>query len=112
MNFSTIFQNFKSLSTGTDAFKQLKNECEQTLLSPTSNTLDHSSLLLIYGFAKNYVLLYEDEAVTSQFAQSAKQQLIEYMSILDKALQEQNAQAILQALNSISNQYMKSSRIF
>ena len=66
----------------------------------------------IYGFAKNYVLLYEDEAVTSHFAQSAKQQLIDYMMILDEALQEQNAQAILQTLNSISNQYMKSSRIF
>ncbi len=31
MNFQTILSSFKNQSTGTDAFKNLKNACEQYL---------------------------------------------------------------------------------
>lgn len=110
MYFSTIFEKFKTLSAGTDAFKQLKNECEQAL--QTSSDLDQTALFLIYGFAKNYVLLYEDEAVESDFAQSVKQQLLEYMQLLNDALQQKDLVLILQAQNQVTSQYMKSSRIF
>lgn len=111
MNFSTIFENFKILSAGTDAFKQLKNNCESALQKNTIS-LEHSSLFLIYGFAKNYVLLYEDEAVESEFASSAKEQLLSYMQILNNALQSNQSHIILEVQNKISYQYMQSSRIF
>ena len=111
MNFSTIFGTFKSLSTGTDAFKQLKNECEQALNTSSIRT-DQTALFIIYGFAKNYVLLYEDEAVESSFAQTAKQQLLNYMQILNDALQNGHAETILQSQNQVSQHYMQSSRIF
>lgn len=111
MNFSTIFENFKNLPSGTDAFKQLKNECEYALHIP-STEIDHSALFLIYGFAKNYVLLYEDEAVKSDFAHSVKQQLLTYMQMINDALLSKDSDLILKVQNNIAHHYMNSSRIF
>ena len=51
MKFQFIFENFKALPNGTDAFKQLKILCEQEI--GNNNNLDNSALFLIYGFAKN-----------------------------------------------------------
>ncbi|WOE31001.1 MULTISPECIES: hypothetical protein [unclassified Acinetobacter] len=111
MNFSTIFKNFQSLSSGTDAFKQLKHQCED-VLHHSSLSQDAAILFLIYSFAKNYVLLYEDEAVSSEFAYSAKQQLLNYMQILDSALQSKNADLILTAHHQVIHDYVNSTRIF
>jgi len=111
MSFSVIFENFKNLSAGTDAFKQLKNECENALQAPNSS-INQTALFLIYGFAKNYVLLYEDEAVESDFAQVAKQQLLNYMQTLNDALLNENTELLLLSQNQIIQHYMQSSRIF
>lgn len=111
MKFQTIFENFKGSANGTDAYKQLKVQCEQSLKN-SDQQLEYSSLLLIYGFAKNYVLLYEDQAVTSEFAEKVKDQLVHYMSDLNKALLTRDSAKILDSLNSISKEYIASSRIF
>ncbi|OIJ29364.1 MULTISPECIES: hypothetical protein [Acinetobacter] len=111
MTFQFIFENFKALSNGTDAFKQLKALCEQSI-SNDNNNLDSSALFLIYGFAKNYVLLYEDQEITPEFAKKAKNQLIDYMSELNTALISQDSNLILNTLNNISKKYFKSSKIF
>ena len=84
MIFQSILTQFQTLSSGTDAFKQLKQVCEQSIPLATDSS-EQTALFLIYGFAKNYVLLYEDQAVTSEFAQAAKQQLLDYMLKLDSA---------------------------
>lgn len=110
MKFQFIFENFKALPNGTDAFKQLKILCEQEI--GNNNNLDNSALFLIYGFAKNYVLLYEDQEVTPEFAKKAKSQLIDYMSELNIALISQDSNLILETLNNISKKYFKSSRVF
>lgn len=111
MNFQTILLSFKNQSTGTDAFKDLKNACEQSL-KESQNTKEKASVYLIYGFARSYVILYEDEAVTSEFANTSKSKLIEYMECLNEALLSQNDSAILNALNLVSDDYIKSSRVF
>ena len=54
MKFQNIFENFQALSNGTDAFKQLKNQCEQSIKN-SNNELEYTAIFLIYGFAKNYV---------------------------------------------------------
>ena len=111
MNFQTILSSFKNQSTGTDAFKNLKNTCEQYLKqSPDLN--QKSATYLIYGFARSYVILYEDEAVTTEFAQASKETLINYMSHLNEALLTQDDSLILSALNQVSNDYMQGSRVF
>ena len=111
MKFQFIFENFKALPNGTDAFKQLKILCEQEI-SKDDNNLDSSALFFIHRFAKNYVLLYEDQEVTPEFSQKAKNQLIDYMSELNTALISQDSNLILDTLNNISKKYFKSSKIF
>lgn len=58
------------------------------------------------------MILYEDEAVTSEFANTSKSTLIDYMECLNEALLSQNDSAILNALNQVSDDYIKSSRVF
>lgn len=111
MNFQSIFQDFQSSSNGTDAFKNLKIQCEKAI-QDLDNSLQYSALFLIYSFAKNYVLLYEDQAVTSDFALEAKQQLIDYMLKLNDALQSQDAVIILEQLNLVIKNYNASSKLF
>lgn len=111
MNFQTILLSFQNQSTGTDAFKDLKNACEQSL-KESQNTKEKAAVYLIYGFARTYVILYEDEAVTSEFANTSKSKLIDYMEFLNEALLNQNDSAILDALNQVSDDYIKSSRVF
>ena len=111
MNFQTILLNFKNQSTGTDAFQNLKNACEQSL-KESQNTKEKAAIYLIYGFARSYVLLYEDEAVTTEFSHTSKTKLISYMERLNQALSSHEDSAILNALNQVSDDYIKSSRVF
>jgi len=111
MIFQSILTQFQTLSSGTDAFKQLKQICEQSIPLATDSS-EQTALFLIYGFAKNYVLLYEDQAVTSEFAQAAKQQLLDYMLKLDSAIQTGQKDLILDSLNQVTADYMRSSRVF
>lgn len=111
MNFQTILLFFKNQSTGTDAFKDLKNACEQSL-KESQDIKEKAAVYLVYGFARSYVILYEDEAVTTEFAHTSKIQLIAYMESLNEALLSQDDSAILSALNQVSDDYIKSSRVF
>ncbi|HFX6223094.1 hypothetical protein [Acinetobacter nosocomialis] len=111
MNFQTILSSFKNQSTGTDAFKNLKNACEQ-YLKQSSNLNEKAATYLIYGFARSYVILYEDEAVTTEFAQASKEALMNHMNHLNEALLTENHSTILSALNQVSNDYMQGPRVF
>ncbi|MGY5394493.1 hypothetical protein [Acinetobacter sp. NigerLNRRAM0016] len=111
MIFQSILTQFQTLPSGTDAFKQLKQRCEQQIPLATEYS-EQAALYLIYGFAKNYVLLYEDQAITPEFAQTAKQQLLGYMSQLDGAIQTAQKADILDSLNQVTADYMQSSRVF
>ena len=111
MMFSALLEQFQNLSSGSDAFKQLKNQCEAHILNVDSD-LEKSTLFLVYGFAKNYVLLYEDQGVTAEFSAAAKAQLLGYMQQLNDALQSGDKSLILDALNQVTVEYMQSSRVF
>ena len=111
MTFQAILSQFKSLSSGTEAFKQLKKDCEALILSGAA-TEESTALFLIYGFARSYVLLYEDDPVTSEFSQAAKQQLIVYMEQMNQAFQANDPAKILQAYNDVVQDYMKGQRVF
>lgn len=111
MTFQTLFNQFENLSSGTDAFKQLKIACEQNIIE-NQNPSENIAYYLIYGFAKTYVLLYEDQAVSSAFAEKAKTQLLDYMQQINQALLLNESEVILKTLNQISEHYMQSDRIF
>ncbi|HCQ9872858.1 hypothetical protein [Acinetobacter baumannii] len=112
MNFQTILSSFKNQSTGTDAFKNLKSACEHHL-KHSSDLNEKAVIYLIYGFARSYrFILYEDEAVTTEFAQASKEMLVNYMNRLNEALSTQDDHIILKTLNQVSNDYMQGSRLF
>ncbi|ESK37257.1 hypothetical protein P256_02312 [Acinetobacter nectaris CIP 110549] len=111
MKFHLIFESFKNSANGTDSFKQLKSQCELAIKDPNLE-LEASALLLIYSFSKNYVLLYEDQEVAPLFAEKVKAQLVGYMTEIDLALSTEDTHLILASLNSVSKQYIESSRIF
>lgn len=111
MIFPTLLKQFENLSSGSDAFKQLKNQCETHILNADAD-LEKTTLFLIYGFAKNYVLLYEDQAVTAEFSAAAKTQLLGYMQQLNQAIETGDKALILDSLNQVTADYMQSSRIF
>nr|WP_174507157.1 hypothetical protein [Acinetobacter sp. Marseille-Q1620] len=111
MTFQNILNKFETLSSGTDAFKQLKIDCEHQILKDPSS-LENTALYIIYGFAKTYVLLYEDQAVSTDFSSTAKAQLLEYMHRLNDAFLTQQSENILLTLNEISTHYLKSDRVF
>ena len=111
MMFQSLFEQFQALPSGTDSFKQLKNHCEQQIKT-TDLALEQTALFLIYVFAKNYVLLYEDQAVTADFSNAAKTQLLTYMQQLNAAFETQDKALILDRLNQVTQDYMLSSRVF
>ena len=111
MVFQSLLEQFQALPSGTDSYKKHKNHCEQQI--KTANlALEQTALFLIYGFAKNYVLLYEDQAVTAQFSNAAKTQLLTYMQQLNATLETQDKALILERLNQVTQDYMLSSRVF
>ena len=109
--FQSLLEQFQALPSCTDSFKQLKNHCEQQIKT-TDLALEQTALFLIYGFAKNYVLLYEDQAVTADFSNAAKTQLLTYMQQLNAAFETQDKALILERLNQVTQDYMLSSRVF
>ena len=111
MMFQSLLEQFQALPSGTDSFKQLKNHCERQIKT-ADLALEQTALFLIYGFAKNYVLLYEDQAVTADFSNAAKTQLLTYMQQLNAALATQDKALILERLNQVTQDYMHSSRVF
>jgi len=111
MIFPTLLEQFQNLPFGTDAFKQLKINCEQQIIY-TEFSSEKTALFLIYNFAKNYVLLYEDQAITAEFASRAKTQLLSYMQQLSIAIQTEDNSTILDASNQVIQHYMNSSRVF
>jgi hypothetical protein len=50
MTFQSVFENFQVLPNGTDAFKQLKVESEQSI-KDSKDQLDYT-VFFIYGFEK------------------------------------------------------------
>lgn len=94
MTFSILLEQFQNLPFGTDAFKQLKINCESQIAHSESD-FEKTAIFIIYGFAKNYVLLYEDQAITAEFAAKAKNQLLGYMQQLDTAIKTQDQQQFL-----------------
>ena len=58
------------------------------------------------------MLLYEDQAVTADFSNAAKTQLLTYMQQLNATLETQDKALILERLNQVTQDYMLSSRVF
>ncbi len=109
MNFSESIARFAGQAPGTDSFLDIKNAMQLLIQQDPAHA---SGYFLIYGFARAYVLLYEDQGIAPEFAQAAKQQLLSYMQRLEQAFSTNDAGAQLEALNWIVNDYHQSDKIF
>lgn len=109
MTFSDAVTAFADSLPGTDAYVRLR-QTMQTLIKQDSQNA--AAYFLIFGFARTYVMLYEDQEVSPQFAEENQQVMLSYLQIIDNALQQGDQAKLYQALNQIVNQYENSKKVF
>lgn len=109
MAFSEVTKTFATSLPGTDSYVKLRKAMRSLIQEDPNNA---SVYFLIFGFARTYVMLYEDQEVSPQFAEDNQKLMLSYLNILDEALQKQNAESIYQALNKVVNEYENSKKVF
>jgi hypothetical protein len=108
MNFNQITQQFETSLPGTDAFLAVKLGTRTLMESDSGHA---AAYFLVHVFARNYVILHDDEPITPDFAQASKAQLLKYMRAIDAALGQGEA-ALMAAMNQMVADYNASSRPF
>lgn len=109
MTFSEITKTFATSLPGTDSYVKLRKAMRSLIQDDPKNAAVY---FLIFGFARTYVMLYEDQEVSPQFAEDNQKLMLSYLNILDEALKKQDAQSIYQALNKVVNEYENSKKVF
>jgi uncharacterized membrane protein len=109
LSFSDVAQVFVNGLACIDAYEELKGVCMQLSKTDPDNAAVY---FLVFGFARSYVLLYEEDAVPPERAQRAKRQMSRYLDILASALADGSTLARLSALNAVVLDYLQSDRIF
>lgn len=98
MNFSMAVQEFRQALPGTEAFKRVRLQCEQIIRSVP----EHAAMCFVIGeFCRAYVLFYEDQEVSPEFARQVKAQLLGYMDSLEAALESTDERVLGRALNDV-----------
>lgn len=108
-SFCDAVHAFSNWPACTDAYEELKDSCGQLARSDPENAAAYH---LVAGFARAYVLLYDEEAVPEDLAQRAKRQLTRYLDMLASAMTDGGPSARLAALNAVVLDYVQSDRIF
>lgn len=108
MKLAPIISEFQNQQPGTDAYQSLKDQALELIGVDSSNA---AAYFLIFGFARSYVLLYEEEAVTVELARTAKAQMLDYLQQINDSL-ALPAETRLRVLNDITTSYLNSTRIF
>lgn len=109
MNFSEVVDNFANSLPGTDAYSTLKRDMQALI---KQDPLASSAYFLIAGFARTYVMLYEDQEVKPEFAKRSQQSMLVYLNLLKQALKSGDKSVLLDAMNKIVNDYDKGDKVF
>ncbi|MCX8642092.1 MULTISPECIES: hypothetical protein [unclassified Gilliamella] len=109
MTFTEVTKTFATSLPGTDSYVKLR-KAMRTLIQEDPNNA--SVYFLIFGFARTYVMLYEDQEVSPKFAEENQKVMLSYLNILDEALKKQDAKTLYQALNKVVNEYENSKKVF
>lgn len=108
MNYTNAVSEFEGNLPGTDSFLAVK----QNMLALISSEPAHAAAFFqIYVHARNYVILHDDEAITADYAQRSKAQLLDYMKAIEAAI-PLSAAALLEAMNQNIIHYLASDRPF
>lgn len=109
MAFSEVVKTFASSLPGTDTYVKLRKAMQQLIQEDPNNA---SVYFLIFGFARTYVMLYEDQEVSPQFAEDNQKLMLSYLNILEDALKQSDSASLYQALNRVVNEYENSKKVF
>jgi hypothetical protein len=109
MTFSEVTKTFATSLPGTDSYVKLRKAMRALIQDDPKNA---SVYFLIFGFARTYVMLYEDQEVSPQFAEDNQKLMLSYLNILDEALKKQDEKCLYQALNKVVNEYENSKKVF
>lgn len=109
MAFSEVVKSFAASLPGTDTYVKLRQAMQGLILEDPNNA---SVYFLIFGFARTYVMLYEDQEVSPQFAEDNQKLMLSYLHILDEALNKRDAANLYSALNRVVNEYANSKKVF
>lgn len=109
MKFSEVVESFSTSLPGTDTYVKLRQSMQTLVREDPANS---SIYFLIFGFARTYVMLYEDQEISPQFAEENKKVMFSYLRILDEALKKKNENSAYNALNQVVNNYENSKKIF
>ncbi|MBP8867746.1 MAG: hypothetical protein KBG62_06555 [Propionivibrio sp.] len=101
MNFSQVAERFAQSGAGTDDFKRLYKEAFELMKSDSP----HAALYFVIGsIAHAYVIQYEDQGVSTEFADKAKGFLVDFNQKICQALTADTATK-LALLGEIATQY-------
>lgn len=109
MAFSEVVKTFARSLPGTDTYVKLRKAMQQLIQEDPNNA---SVYFLIFGFARTYVMLYEDQEVSPQFAEDNQKLMLSYLNILEDALKQSDSASLYQALNRVVNEYENSKKVF
>lgn len=101
MTFQATAAQFEQSGGGTDDFKRLSKEAFELMKTDSAN----AALYFVIGVAAHaYVIRYEDQAVTSELAESAKATLVGFCGKVTQALASEPATR-LSLLAEIATEY-------
>ena len=101
MTFQDTAAQFEKSDGGTDDFKRLYKEAFELMKTDSTN----AALYFVIGVAAHaYVMRYEDQAVTTELAESAKAALVGFNAKINKALAS-DPQTRLVLLGEVANEY-------
>lgn len=110
MNFLRVYNEFKESLNGTDSYVALERNMTSLIKEEQRNAAIYFTLR---GFAHTYVLLYADQAVTTEFADDVKHEMQKYLDItLQVFNNEYSPERSWAILNRIIIDYEQSKKIF
>jgi hypothetical protein len=101
MKFNEITEAFAESVGGTDDYVIVKKEMRALFASDPSHA---SAYFLVYGFARSYVILHDDEGIDPAYAKTTKAQLLQYMRQIEAAIST-GQEALIDAMNRIVLHY-------
>lgn len=109
MTFSDAVHTFSTSLPGTDAYAKLRQAMQILIKTDPAHAVVY---FLIFGFARTYVMLYEDQEVSPEFAESNQKTMLSYLLTLEQALVQNEPALLYIALNDVVNCYEQSNKIF
>ncbi len=110
MNFIAVCNEFQKSLDGTDSYVELRDKMQSLMQSDSKS---NAIYFIIHGFAHNYVQLYADQAVSTEFASKAKRVMQGYLDIAQAAFSGQyDPEVCWKVVNEIVNAYICSEQIF